>query len=95
MVPTSCAVSGMMLFVVPETICATVITTGSKAGMRRVTILCSAMTISQATGMGSMASCGIEACPPLPFSVTISLSAAAIRGPSRLASTPLGRLGVT
>ena len=47
------AVSGMTLFVVPAVIFAMVTTAGSKTETRRVTIVWSAVTISQATGIGS------------------------------------------
>ena len=59
-VASSSAVSGMMLSFVPPAIRPTVTTTGSKTSKPRVTIACSATTISQATGMGSFARCGEE-----------------------------------
>ena len=59
---------------------ATVTTAGSKTSTRRVTIDCSASTISAATGTGSAALCGIEACPPRPRTVIRHWSAAAIIG---------------
>ena len=64
-VPTISTVSGMTLFVVPARIFVIVITTGSKVLMRRVTSTCSACTISAATGIGSLARYGVDACPPL------------------------------
>ena len=69
-VPSSVAVSGMTLVVVPALMCATVSTAGSNALTRRVTIVCSAPTIAAAAGTGSSASCGAEACPPRPVTVT-------------------------
>ncbi len=54
-VPSISAVSGITLFVVPALIRPTVTTDGSKTSMLRVTIVCSACTISQATGIGSRA----------------------------------------
>src|SRR3546814_20936148 len=63
------AVSGMMWFVLPAAIFAMVITAGSKTEMRRVTIVWIAVTIAQATGIGSIASCGIEAWPPAPLTL--------------------------
>src|SRR3546814_8773712 len=60
-VPSISAVSGMILFVVPAAIFAIVTTAGSKTEMRRVTIVWIAVTIAQATGIGSIASCGIDA----------------------------------
>jgi hypothetical protein len=44
----------------------TVTTAGSNTSTRRVTIVCSACTISQAIGIGSIARNGSLACPPLP-----------------------------
>ena len=67
-VPSSSALSGITLPVVPAAIFVTLITTGSNASIRRVTKLDSAVTISHATGIGSSASCGIEAWPPRPVS---------------------------
>ena len=55
MVPRISAVSGMTLFVVPAVMRPTVTTAGSNTSMLRVTIVCSACTISQATGIGSSA----------------------------------------
>ena len=92
-VPHSRASSGMMLSVVPASMRAMVITAGSATPTRRVTITCSAMTISQAIGMGSSASCGMEAWPPLPRTLTRILSDEASSGPVRPANTPLGMLG--
>ena len=73
MVPSRSAVSGMTLSVVPASILAIVTTAGSAIGTRRVTIVCSAVTISQAIGTGSSASCGIEAWPPRPLTVIAEL----------------------
>ena len=53
--------SGITLFVVPARIFVIVITTGSNVLMRRVTITCSACTISAATGIGSFARYGVDA----------------------------------
>ena len=53
-VPRMCAVSGITLFVVPARIFVIVITTGSNVLIRRVTNVCSACTISAATGIGSL-----------------------------------------
>ena len=66
----------------------TVITTGSNTSKCLVTSVCSAVTISHATGMGSAARCGIEACPPRPCTVTVIWSAAASIGPGRVANLP-------
>ena len=83
----------MTLSVVPASMRAMVITAGSNAGMRRVTMACSAMTISQAIGIGSRASCGMEAWPPAPITWMRILSDEASSGPARLAKTPAGMLG--
>ena len=90
MVSCSRASSGMTLFVVPAWKLPTVMTTGSAMSKVRVTSTCSAVTISQATGMGSAAWCGSEPCPPRPWTVTFKASAAAIIVPSRLLNTPAG-----
>jgi len=58
MVPSMTAVSGMMLLVVPALMRPTVTTVGSNTSIVRVTIVCSACTISHAMGMGSSAACG-------------------------------------
>ena len=58
------ASSGITFFTVPAWKLPTVITTGSKTSKRRVTKVCSAVTISQAAGIGSVLWCGAEACPP-------------------------------
>ena len=54
MVPSRFAVAGITLVVVPPESRVIVITTGSNASIRRVTRLCSASTISHATGIGSI-----------------------------------------
>ena len=61
--------SGMMLFVVPAVIWAIVTTAGSNTSTRRVTIACSARTISAATAIGSRAVWGADAWPPRPRTV--------------------------
>ena len=57
-VPWISAIGGMMLLVVPASMRPTVTTAGSKTSIRRVTISCSACTISQAIGTGSRARWG-------------------------------------
>ena len=54
-------VSGITLSVVPARIFVIVMTTGSNVLMRRVTITCSACTISAAIGIGSFARYGVDA----------------------------------
>jgi hypothetical protein len=75
-VPSTKAVSGMMFVVVPASMWAIVTTAGSKTSTRRVTIACSASTISAATGIGSIVSWGAEAWPPRPRIVRRMKSAA-------------------
>ena len=59
-----------------------------------MTIVCSACTISHATGIGSSARYGSLAWPPLPVTVTSSRSAEARSGPPRLPIQPDGRVEV-
>src|SRR3546814_9163125 len=73
----------MILFVVPAAFFAIVTTAGSKTEMRRVTIVWIAVTIAQATGIGSIASCGIDAWPPAPLTVIERTSDEASSGPAR------------
>ena len=88
MVPAISAVSGITLSVVPAAILAMVTTAGSKTLTSRVTIVWMACTIAHATGIGSSAAAGLDACPPRPVTVMCSVSAAAIAGPRRTATTP-------
>ncbi len=81
------------MLVLPDSIRATVTTTGSNTEMRRVTMACTAVTNSQATGIGSTVSCGAEAWPPRPLKVIRKRSAAANSGPARPANWPVGMLG--
>ena len=67
-------------------------TTGSNTSNFLVTIVCRAITISHATGIGSAAWCGWEACPPRPCTVTVIWSAAASIGPGRVENIPQGSL---
>ena len=94
-VPSSVAVSGMTLVVVPALMWATVSTAGSNALTRRVTIVCSAPTIAAAAGTGSSASCGAEACPPRPVTVTWRSSDDAMIESGRVWSVPAARRDVT
>ena len=95
MVPSTIAVSGMTLVVVPASMWATVSTAGLKASTSRVSWVCRAVTVAQAAGMGSVQKCGVEACPPRPVTVSRNSSALASNGPGRVATSPLGMLGVT
>jgi hypothetical protein len=91
-VPRNVASSGITLSVVPAWKLPTVTTTGSNTSNFLVTIVWSAITISQAAGIGSSARCGWEACPPLPRTVTVIWSAAASIGPGRVENMPSGSL---
>src|SRR3546814_1430825 len=73
---------------------AMVTTAGSKTEIRRVTIVWIAETISQATGIGSIESWGIEAWPPAPLTMIERTSDEASSGPARPAKTPCGALGM-
>ena len=84
------ASSGITLSTVPAWKLPTVSTTGSNTLNFLVTIVCRAVTISQAAGIGSAALCGWEACPPRPCTVTSNVSAAAMIVPGRVLSTPPG-----
>ena len=79
-----------MLLVVPAVIRPTVTTEGSNTSIERVIIVCSACTISHATGIGSSARCGSLAWPPRPMTRIIIVSADAMIGPRRLLTQPLG-----
>ena len=78
--PRARPISGMTLLVVPAVTRPTVTTTGSNTLWRRVTMFCSARPISNAAGIGSIASCGAEAWPPRPLTV---ISPAVGRGHDR------------
>ena len=84
------ASSGITLSAVPAWKLPTVITTGSNTSKCLVTSVCSAITISQAAGIGSAARCGVDACPPRPRTVTVIWSAAASIGPPLVENTPHG-----
>ena len=94
MVPSQVTDSGMTLNAVPASIRVTVTTAGSKAGTTRVTMACRAVTISQATGTGSVASWGIEAWPPRPMTLIWNSSQEASMVPARQATRPDGIMGV-
>src|SRR5262245_56902817 len=80
----------MTLWVDPARTRATVTTAGSNTSTRRVTIVWKAPTMAHATGTGSLAWWGIDACPPRPRTVTVNSSADASSGPPRVATTPDG-----
>ena len=82
----------MMFRLVPEWKEPTVITTGSKMSNCRVTIVCRAMTISQATGIGSRPRCGIDPWVPAPITRTSRPAEAAISVP-RSGGEPTRRKG--
>jgi hypothetical protein len=78
------------LFVVPALMRPTVTTEGSNTSTRRVTIIWSAWTISQAIGIGSRARYGSLACPPRPITSMMNRSAEAMIGPPRELTHPVG-----
>ena len=88
------AVSGMMLALVPARMLPTVSTAVSAGSISRATIVCSRITTAAASTTGSTVVCGIDACPPRPYSVTLMLSADANAGPAVAARCPAGS-GVT
>ena len=92
MVPLIMAVSGMTLLVVPVWIWVTVMTPGSNTSMRLVTSVCSAWTISQATGTGSSVKCGALPWPPRPFTVMVIESLDAMMVPPFRPRKPPGML---
>ena len=59
----------MMLCFVPPWIDPTVTTAGSRGCTSRLTIVCSAMTICDASTIGSFDACGCEPWPPCPRTV--------------------------
>jgi hypothetical protein len=80
--------SGMMLCLVPPWIEPTVTTAGSVGLTSRLTSVCRSRTSLAAMTTGSMVVCGWAPWPPLPRSVTSTLSTLASAGPSRDASVP-------
>jgi hypothetical protein len=91
-VPFIAALSGMTLCALPASIFAIVTTTGSCALKRRVTMVWIAVTISQATGSGSAASCGIEAWP-LPLHHNVDLVGRRHQRPGAPRHLPVRRIG--
>ncbi len=94
MVPRISAVSGITLYAVPAWMRPTVTTDGSNTSTLRVTIVCSACTISHATGIGSRVWCGWLAWPPLPRTVIVIESLDAMIGPCRVLTIPTGNCEV-
>ena len=92
-VPSIVTSPGTMLYAEPAAILVIDSTAGSVTAIVRATKLLSAVTISQATGIGSIPSCGIAAWPPLPVTVMLSASVEASNGPARLTTRPAGMLG--
>ena len=82
-VPSAVTDSGITFVVVPPRIRAIVSTAGSNTSTLRVIIDWSASTTSHATGIGSLAQCGVDACPPRPRTVMNTSSAEAMAGPGR------------
>ncbi|GAB2808112.1 hypothetical protein GCM10027176_11420 [Actinoallomurus bryophytorum] len=88
MVTPSRASAGMVPDTVPALKAPTVITTGSKTLKVLVTKVWRARTIALATGIGSLARCGMEPWPPAPATVTFRSSVADMIGPRRVRNTP-------
>ena len=82
--------SGMMLPLVPETICPTVSTAVSWAGTSREIRACMPSRMLAAAVMGSTERCGIAPWPPLPRTSTVNASAEAMDGPGRTWIWPTG-----
>src|ERR1700712_3365569 len=89
-VASKTASSPITLRLVPAWKEPTVINTGSKMSNWRVTMVCSARTISQATGMGSRPRWGAEPWEPAPITLTWRAAEAAISVPGRAANTRFG-----
>ena len=83
--------SGITLLVEPASMWAMVSTAGSKAFTRRVTMVCRAVTISAAAGIGSTDRCGAEAWPPRPLTRIVILSDEAPMAPPFVEICPDGR----
>ena len=71
----------------------TLTTAASSGGVWRLTIVCSASTICDATTTMSMPRCGQAAWVPRPRMVMPKLSAEASAGPGRMANSPASRFG--
>ena len=84
----------MILCAEPASILVIDSTAGSVTAMRRATKVWSAVTISHATGTGSMQSCGIAAWPPAPRITACTVSADAMIDPLRVTTSPAGAFGV-
>ncbi len=87
--------SGMMLAAVPPWIEPTVTTAGSTGSMRRLTIVCTAVTNWAAITIGSLVTCGRAPCPPTPRITTSTVSTLANAYPSTTPTAPTGSAGVT
>ncbi len=78
----------MMLLLVPAFTLPTVTTAMSPGATSRDTTVCSRTTIMAASTTGSTVFCGVEPCPPRPYTVTLRLSAADMNGPGRVRTVP-------
>jgi len=89
-VSSSFTSSGMMLRFVPPWIAPTVTTAGSSGEFSRLTIVCSASTISEARTTGSFVDCGDAPWPPIPRTVTSIESPLAMTYPGVYEIVPAG-----
>lgn len=87
---SSTASSGMMLLFEPARMLPTVSTAGSVGAISRATTVCSRTTMSAARTTGSTVFCGIDPCPPRPYTVMRTLSALESTGPGRVSTVPAG-----
>ena len=90
-VPFIHAVSGMMLNALPACTWVTLTTTSLNGSVPRLAMDWSAVTMCERHSTGSMPKCGMAACAPLPRTVTLNSSTAAINGPGVMPTVPSGR----
>ena len=83
----------MTLKASPPWIFVTLTTPASSGSTLRATMVCSAVTICAAATMGSMPRWGMAPWAPVPSTVMVNSSQAAIMGPVRTAISPAGRPG--
>ena len=80
----------MMLLFVPEWMLQTEMTKGLTGSIILLEIPWSATITCAATKIGSTVSCGAEPCPPLPITVILKASGAAIAAPPLRPNAPDG-----
>ncbi len=94
-VPCRKAVSGMMLYPVPDSNLVTLTTARSPGSILRETMVFHWATRWLAARMGSAHWWGTEAWPPWPLMVAENMSGRAMRGPGRVPNQPVGLPGQT